>query len=149
VTRDQRPRRPARLPGEDIRQAIYQAISDLAEAAVWLPGRYAWEKDRAAAILSGLSGDLARAAVTVRAFPADPPDWPAHSHAAAVAIATARQHEPDLARWLAAMLAHVTRADESRLAAALAAALPAALITATPAPGDPHDQHARVVRPAS
>ena len=129
-----RPRGPARLPGADIRYVIYQVISDLAEAALWLPGQYAWEKDRAAATLAGLSGDLARAATAVRAFPGYPPDWPGHSHAAAAGIAAARQHEPDLAAWLAAVLARVTREDEGRLAAALAAALPDRTRTA-PAPG--------------
>jgi hypothetical protein len=128
-----RPHGPAPLPGEDIRYVIYQVISDLAEAALWLPGRYAWEKDRAAATLAGLAGDLARAAGTVRAFPGYPPDWPGHSHAAAAGIAAARQHEPDLAAWLAAVLARVTHEDEGRLAAALATALPAPT-PAAPAP---------------
>jgi hypothetical protein len=128
-----RPHGPAPLPGADIRHLIYQVISDLADAALWLPGRYAWEKDRAAATLVGLSGDLARAAGAVRAFPGYPPDWPGHSYAAAAGIAAARQHEPDLAAWLAAILAQVTQEDEGRLAAALTAVLPACTVTA-PAP---------------
>jgi hypothetical protein len=121
---------PAPLPGAEIRHVIYQVISDLADAALWLPGRYAWEKDRAAATLLGLTGDLARAAGTVRAFPGYPPDWPGHSYAAAAGIAAARQLEPDLAAWLAGVLALVTHEDESRIAAVLAAALPARAVTA-------------------
>jgi hypothetical protein len=50
--------RPARL-GTDIRATLYQAIADLAETALWLPGRYAAEHDRAADILARMSGDLA------------------------------------------------------------------------------------------
>lgn len=149
MTRDGRPSGPARLPSEDIRQVIYQVISELAGAALWLPGQYAWEKDRVAATLAGLSRELARAAVTVRAFPGYPPDWPGHSYAAATAIAVAGQREPDLARWLAAVLARVTREDEGRLAAALAAALPAARTTVTPAPGGSHDEQPSPARSAS
>jgi hypothetical protein len=134
--RAERPPGPRPLPGADVRQVIYQVISDLAEAALWLPGRYVWEKDRAAATLAGLSGDLARAASTVRAFPSYPPDWPGHSYTAAAGIAAARQHEPDLAAWLAAVLALVTNEDEGQLAAVLATALPGRAVT-VPAPGGP------------
>jgi hypothetical protein len=56
--------RPAKLSG-DIRSVIYQAIADLAETALWLPGRYVAEHDRAADLLARLSGDLARAATRV------------------------------------------------------------------------------------
>jgi hypothetical protein len=128
VTRDG----PARPPSEDIRHAIYQVIAELAEAARWRPGRYAWEKNHVASILAGQSGELARAAVVVRAFPGYPPEWPSYSYAAATAIAVARQHEPDLASWLAAVLARVTREDEGQLAVALAAVLPAAVSALAP-----------------
>jgi hypothetical protein len=111
--------RPARLAG-DVRANLYQAIADLAETALWLPGRYVSEHDRAADILARLSGDLARAATMLRGWPAYPPDWPAHSYAAATALAAAQAPEPDLGAWLAAMLATVPRGEGSRLAAALA-----------------------------
>jgi hypothetical protein len=58
--------RPASLPG-DVRAMLYQAIADLAETALWLPGRFACEHDRAADLLARLSGDLARAATALRA----------------------------------------------------------------------------------
>jgi hypothetical protein len=112
--------RPARLAG-DIRATLYQAIADLAETALWLPGRYAAEHDRAADLLARMSGDLARAATALRGWPAYPPDWPGHSYAAATALTTAQSHEPDLADWLGAMLNAIPRGQGSHLAAALAA----------------------------
>jgi hypothetical protein len=111
--------RPARLAG-DVRAQLYQAIADLAETALWLPGRYVSEHDRAADILARISGDLARAATMLRGWPAYPPDWPAHSYVAATALAAAQAREPDLGAWLAAMLATVPRGEGRRLAAALA-----------------------------
>jgi hypothetical protein len=63
--------RPARLAG-DIRAPLYQAIADLAETALWLPGRYAAEHDRAADLLARMAGDLARAATALRGWPAYP-----------------------------------------------------------------------------
>jgi hypothetical protein len=110
--------RPARLPG-DIRTSLYQAIADLAETALWLPGRFVAEHDRAADILARLSGDLARAATALRGWPAYAPDWPAHSYAAATALATAQAREPDMAAWLAAMLTTIPKGQGDHLAAAL------------------------------
>jgi hypothetical protein len=78
----------------DIRATLYQAIADLAETALWLPGRYVAEQDRAADILARMSGDLARAATALRDWPGYPLDWPSHSYAAASALATASQREP-------------------------------------------------------
>jgi hypothetical protein len=75
----------------------------------------------AADILGRLSGDLARPATVLRGWPANPPDWPGHSYAAALATAQARW--PDLAGWLAAILATIPRPECDRLAAALAAEL--------------------------
>jgi hypothetical protein len=108
--------RPARLAG-DIRAQLYQAIADLAETALWLPGRYVSEHDRAADILARLSGDLARSATMLRGWPGYPPDWPAHSYAAATALAAAQAREPDLRAWLAAMLDTIPRGQGSSLAA--------------------------------
>jgi hypothetical protein len=71
----------------------------------------------AADILARLSGDLARPATVLRGWPANPPDWPGHSYAAALATAQARW--PDLAGWLAAIL----RPECDSLAASLAAEL--------------------------
>jgi hypothetical protein len=111
--------RPARLAG-DIRAKLYQAIADLAEIALWLPGQFVCEHDRAADILARLSGDLARAATALRGWPAYPPDWPAHSYSAATALAVASQHEPDLAAWLAGVLSAMPRGQGDRLATAVA-----------------------------
>jgi hypothetical protein len=86
----------------DIRATLYQAIADLAETALWLPGRYVAEQDRAADILARMSGDLARAATALRDWPGYPLDWPSHSYAAASALATASQREPNLAGRLRA-----------------------------------------------
>jgi hypothetical protein len=113
--------RPARL-ATDIRATLYQSIADLAETALWLPGRYVAEHDRAAEILARMSGDLARAATALRGWPGYPPDWPGHSYAAATALATASQREPDLAAWLAAMLVTIPQGRGNLLAAALTAA---------------------------
>jgi hypothetical protein len=113
--------RPARL-ATDIRATLYQAIADLAETALWLPGRYVAEHDRAADILARMSGDLARAATALRGWPGYPPDWPGHSYAAATALATASQREPDLTAWLAAMLGTLPRGQGDLLAAVLTAA---------------------------
>jgi hypothetical protein len=113
--------RPARLAG-DIRATLYQAIADLAETALWLPGRYVAEHDRAADLLARVSGDLARGATALRGWPAYPPDWPGHSYAAATALATAQAREPDLTAWLAAMVTTIPRGQGRRLAAAIAAA---------------------------
>ena len=55
--------RPAKLSG-DIRSVIYQAIADLA-TALWLPGRYVAEHDRAADLLAGCPA-AARATVLRR-----------------------------------------------------------------------------------
>lgn len=110
--------RPAKLSG-DIRSVIYQAIADLAETALWLPGRYVAEHDRAADLLARLSGDLARAATVLRGWPAYPPDWPGYSYAAATAVATAQAREPDLAAWLATMLAALPCGRGDNLAAVL------------------------------
>jgi hypothetical protein len=112
--------RPARRPG-DVRAMLYQAIADLAETALWLPGRFACEHDRAADLLARLSGDLARAATTLRGWPDCPPDWPAHSYSAATALAAASQREPDLAGWLAGILVTMPSGAGDRLAAAVAA----------------------------
>jgi hypothetical protein len=78
--------RPAR-PAGDIRATLYQAIADLAETALWLPGCYVAEYDRAADLLARISGDLARGATALRGRPACPPDWPGHSYATAAAAA--------------------------------------------------------------
>jgi hypothetical protein len=61
--------------------------------------------------------DLAETAL--RGWPGYPPDWPGHSYAAATALATASQREPDLAAWLAAMLATIPRGQGDLLAAIL------------------------------
>jgi hypothetical protein len=111
--------RPARLAA-DIRATLYQAIADLAETALWLPGRYVAEHDRAADTLARMSGDLARAATALRGWPGYPPDWLGHSYAAATALATASQREPDLATWLAVMLATIPQGRGDLLAAVLA-----------------------------
>jgi hypothetical protein len=112
--------RPARLAG-DIRATLYQAIADLAETALWLPGRYVTEHDRAADLLARISGDLARGATALRGWPGYPPDWPGHSYAAATGLATAFSREPDFAAWLAAMLNTIPKGQGSHLAAALIA----------------------------
>jgi hypothetical protein len=91
--------RPARL-ATNIRPTLYQAIADLAETALWLPGRYV---------------------AALRGWPGYPLDWPSHSYAAATALATAGQREPDLAAWLAAMLTTIPQGRGNLLAAALAA----------------------------
>jgi hypothetical protein len=113
--------RPARLAG-DIRATLYQAIADLAETALWLPGRYVAEHDRAADLLARISGDLACGATALRGWPACPPDWPGHSYSAATALAAAQAREPDLVAWLAAMLDTIPRGRGSHLAAARTAA---------------------------
>lgn len=112
--------RRARLAG-DIRPMVYLAIADLAEIALWLPGKFVCEHDRAADVLARLSGDLAGAAMALRGWPAYPPDWPGHSYCAATALAVASQREPDLAVWLAGVLAAMPRGQGDRLAAAVAA----------------------------
>lgn len=114
-------RRPDARVG-DVRSQLAQLLADLAAESLWLPARHAWEKERATRAMTRLVGDLARTAVTVRAFPACPPDWPGYSHAAAVALAAAIDQEPDLAAWLAEILASLPRGRGDQLAAALAAA---------------------------
>jgi hypothetical protein len=121
------PRRAAKP--QDIRHSLYQVVSDLAQAAVWLPGSYAWEKERAVDALTRLSEDLARAAMTIRSFPGYPPDWPGYSHAAVTALAAAARHESDFPGWLAAMLTAVP--DGRHLATVLSR------VQAVPATGVP------------
>ena len=114
-------RQPARRAA-DVRAQLAQLLSDLAAESVWLPGRHAWEKERATQAMTRLVGDLARTAVAVRSFPACPPDWTGYTCAAAVALAAACEHEPDLAAWLAELLASLPRGRADHLAAALATA---------------------------
>lgn len=115
-------RAPRSGPGAAIHGILRQAAADAAEAATWLPGRYAWEKDLAVRVLTGLSEDLARAAVIARSFPGYPPEWPGYSYSAAVALAAASTSEPDLAAWLAAMVGTIPRGAGQQLAAVLAEA---------------------------
>lgn len=103
----------------DVRTILCQAVADLAQLTLWLPGRYAWDKDRAIAALTGLTGDVARAGMAVRRFPGYPPDWPGYSHAAAIALAEASRREADLTSWLADMLATIPGEHGTPLAAAL------------------------------
>lgn len=122
--------RPDSTPEAALREAVLQALAGLAQAAQWLPGTTTEDHDRAAETLAGLAEEIAEAATMARALPDRPPGWPGHTFAAAVALVSGMQREPDFPGWLADILDSISPSASGALAAALAP-------PGQPAPGAP------------
>jgi hypothetical protein len=104
-------------PADELRGTVQQALADLSEVAQWLPGGTIGEAGLAAVILDRLAEEMAEAAAMVRALPAEPAPQAGHTFAAAAALATAVQQEPDFASWLTTLLRTLARQPGTALTA--------------------------------
>lgn len=91
-------------PSDDLREAVQQTITDLAEVPAQLMPGSPEEAESTARIMDRLAEECAESAAMIRALPGRPREAPGYTLAATAAVTTAARAEHDFGRWLAVIL---------------------------------------------